>query len=881
MNIKKDFYIIISILIHERMKRAGYSLLIVVMLIAVLFVNSAESVEQEKPTVITSGQYEKGYRYNIQGWVYIHIEGEPYKRGYQYGYLAAAEIIDMMNRWSHHGVGTKILYFYKVKNAQQWWKICKSTSLDVFWKQYPEEYKEEVKGIAEGVRDRGGEIFGKSVDYGDILTLSQMQETTVMLIKPLTGIHPFRDLIYSVKSYLGGESPDEDIEIGMCSAFLATGDATPDGRIVAAHTSQFAYPITERCNIMLDVEPSEGNRFIMTAPPGQIWSNENYYQSDAGIVLMETTPGASRFWTKKGIPWAIRARRAIQYSNSIDDVIRILKTGNNGLYPSEWSVGDTKTGEIASIELGFMKSAVKRTFNGFYWSCSMLEEPVVKREVYGILSLLPFFSDMQSKNHRDKVFTELEKKYYGKFDIEIAKEIMSLYPICIRSSDAKVTDSKLMEDLGLFAFMGIPNGTQWNPGNEAKEKYEGITEFPPSGWLQLYGINHDPLLLESDNSISYDREKDSRELWRYETEDSRNMVYSSCAISKDTLYTAASTGTIYALNADQGKMMWKQNVGGETVQPVATEEMLFIGTESGLYALDLKTGNIKWKQEKGQLVSKPVILNDLVVGSFSDGNIYAFSGDSGEIKWSYKFFEQVSMSESKQDKIYLVSDDICYAFNIENKEIVWKYKTDGEITASPRVSGSTVYFGSWDGNIYALDSTDGSLKWKYETGWGIDTTPAVSDGVVFVGSNDNNLYVLDEKNGDLKWFFTCKAGIHSSPVVYGEYVFFGSDDGRLYALNKTDGKLAWDFTPGFFIEDTNANNYRTTPIISRPLVEDGVVYFGARGSIYALEAQTLEISKKGKTETEDYNIYLLIGLIIAIIIALLIVYKQKLIEILR
>ena len=826
----------------KRTKRIVAILIIFILLVVAVLPSSMAVYNDSSQKFISSGHYGKGYRYNTQGWVYIHIEGEPYERGYQYGYLAYAEILDMINRWSERGIGGRILYFYKVKTPEQWWEICKSKSLNVFWKQYPDEYKDEVKGIADGVKDRGGEIFGKPVDYGDILTLSQMQETTVMLMKPLTGIHPFRDLIYSIKLRLDRGSSDDTVDIGMCSAFLATGDATPDGRIVAAHTSQFAYSITERCNIILDIEPSEGNRFIMTAPPGQIWSNENYYQSDAGIVIMETTPGASRFWTKRGIPWAIRARRAIQYSDDIDDVIRILKTGNNGLYPSEWSVGDTKTGEIASIELGFKKYAVKRTFNGFYWSCTILEDPKVRREVYGLFGLLPSFPDMQSKwaSNRDEVFTELGEKYYGKFDIEIAKEIMSMYPICIRSSDAKITDSKLMEDLGLIAFMGIPNGTQWNPKNEVKEKYEGVTEFPPSGWLQLYGISHDPSILESDGGISYDQKKDSKELWKYETEDSRNMVYSSCVISQDILYAAVSTGTIYALNTDQGKMIWKQEVGERTVEPITTGNLLIVGTENGLYALDLETGNVEWKQEKGQVISKPVITNSLIISGFSDGYIYAFGPDSGEIKWTYGLSDSTIVSELQRDKICFGSDDACYAFDLENKEIIWEYKTDGKITASPRASSSMIYFGSWDGNIYALNSTDGSLKWKYETGWGIDTTPVISDRLVFVGSNDNNFYALDEENGDLKWFFTCRASIHSSPVIYGEYVFFGSDDGRLYALNKTDGRLAWDFTPGFFIENDNAYNYKTTPILSSPLVEDGIVYFGAKGNVYALDAQTVE-----------------------------------------
>ena len=46
-------------------------------------------------------QYGKAYRYNAQAWIYIHIEGDPYERGFQHGYLLSEEIVDMLNRWSN------------------------------------------------------------------------------------------------------------------------------------------------------------------------------------------------------------------------------------------------------------------------------------------------------------------------------------------------------------------------------------------------------------------------------------------------------------------------------------------------------------------------------------------------------------------------------------------------------------------------------------------------------------------------------------------------------------------------------------------------------------------------------------------------------------
>ena len=157
-----------------------------------------------------------------------------------------------------------------------------------------------------------------------------------------------------------------------------------------------------------------------------------------------------------------------------------------------------------------------------------------------------------------------------------------------------------------------------------------------------------------------------------------------------------------------------------------------------------------------------------------------------------------------------------------------------KITSAPVFKDDIAYFGSWDTFVYALNASTGDLIWKYETGWGIDTTPAVAENMVFVGSHDNNFYALNADNGSLEWIFTCKAGIHSSSVVYDDYVFFGSDDGRLYALNTSTGNAIWFFAPGFTVDD-DVYNYITTPILSDPVVDDGIVYIGAKGTIYSLD----------------------------------------------
>ncbi len=104
----------------------------------------------------------------------------------------------------------------------------------------------------------------------------------------------------------------------------------------------------------------------------------------------------------------------------------------------------------------------------------------------------------------------------------------------------------------------------------------------------------------------------------------------------------------------------------------------------------------------------------------------------------------------------------------------WKFKTGYGIDSSPAIgSDGTVYVGSWDRYLYALNP-NGSLKWKFKAGYYIISSPAIgSDGAVYVGSWDDYLYALNP-NGSLKWKFKTGDGIGSSPAI--------GADGTVYRL---------------------------------------------------------------------------------------------------
>src|SRR5262249_25910887 len=164
-----------------------------------------------------------------------------------------------------------------------------------------------------------------------------------------------------------------------CSAFVATGSYTKDGRPVIAHNNWTSYMSGERWNAVFDIVPQNGNHIIMDGMPGLIHSGDDFGVNSAGIMITETTISRFMGWDPNGIAEFVRARKAMQYSNSIDDFARIMQEGNNGGYANDWLVADNKTGEVASLELGLKNVQLDRTKDGYFVGANFTINPKLQK----------------------------------------------------------------------------------------------------------------------------------------------------------------------------------------------------------------------------------------------------------------------------------------------------------------------------------------------------------------------------------------------------------------------------------------------------------------------------------------------------------------------
>ena len=130
---------------------------------------------------------------------------------------------------------------------------------------------------------------------------------------------------------------------------------------------------------------------VLQTFPGGIHSGSDWYMNDAGIVIGETTVGQTPF-APEGTPQSNRARKAAQYGTSIDEVARILREKNNGLYTNDWTIADAKTDEGADLLLGTSAWKLWRTgspghpadtpggLRDFVWANNNTRDPAVRRE---------------------------------------------------------------------------------------------------------------------------------------------------------------------------------------------------------------------------------------------------------------------------------------------------------------------------------------------------------------------------------------------------------------------------------------------------------------------------------------------------------------------
>lgn len=312
--------------------------------------------------------------------------------------------------------------------------------------------------------------------------------------------------------------------------------------------------------------------------------------------------------------------------------------------------------------------------------------------------------------------------------------------------------------------------------------------------------------------------------WTFKT---NGKVFSSPIVQKGIVYVGSEDGCLYAIEEQTRKAHWKFKTGGAVhSSPAIFNNTVYIGSFDGYYyAINAKTGSLKWKfktggehwsGEKGFLGMKPadMYMEDL---------------------WDFFLSSPVINPDKKNPSVFFGSSDgNVYALNAFTGKLKWKFKTDGSIHCSPVLYKNSLYIGSWDANLYAIDIETGKERWLFKTGKqtgfkGIESTVAIANGMVYFGARDPFLFALNAETGKLIWKYDAAySWIISSATVANNVIYVGtSDTFLLVALDAKTGQELFEF---------KANGY----VYSSPAIAGNTAYFGDfSGNFFAINTQSL------------------------------------------
>lgn len=260
--------------------------------------------------------------------------------------------------------------------------------------------------------------------------------------------------------------------------------------------------------------------------------------------------------------------------------------------------------------------------------------------------------------------------------------------------------------------------------------------------------------LDLEDAFMYALDASDRSMyWKYPTD-----VSMSPTVSDETVCFGDKNG-VYALDTTDAAERWVYSTQKRlNSSPTVVDGTIFLGSPGRhVHALDAADGTERWSFETGDRVnSSPTVADGTVFVGSNDGHVYALNASDGTEIWAYDTGDRVLSSPTVLDGTVFMGGayNKLLALDAEDGTERWIYNTADLVSSSPTAVDSTVFVGSHDGHVYALNTRDGTERWVYEIAdgddrsrhtpsTGVGSSPIVVDGTLFVGSFNGRVYALD------------------------------------------------------------------------------------------------------------------------------------------
>lgn len=261
-----------------------------------------------------------------------------------------------------------------------------------------------------------------------------------------------------------------------------------------------------------------------------------------------------------------------------------------------------------------------------------------------------------------------------------------------------------------------------------------------------------------------------KEIWKFAA---RGAVYSTPAISDGRVVVGSVDSSITCLDVANGHLLWRLSASSYVLgTPAIHEGRVFVGSRRGMEAIDLRTGERLWESRvtKGFVECRPLVRDGKVIFGAWDSHLYALDEFDGRLLWSWEgdspgilYSPAACWPVASGKEVFIVAPDRkMTVLDVSTGRVIWR-SGKHQVRESIGVSGDRVFVRLMRDTIMAFrtDSAATTELWSTAVGFGYDINAAMiveNGGTVFYGTKNGMICALDSETGAVLWKHRVGAG---------------------------------------------------------------------------------------------------------------------------
>ncbi|HEX8689254.1 MAG TPA: PQQ-binding-like beta-propeller repeat protein [Solirubrobacterales bacterium] len=285
-----------------------------------------------------------------------------------------------------------------------------------------------------------------------------------------------------------------------------------------------------------------------------------------------------------------------------------------------------------------------------------------------------------------------------------------------------------------------------------------------------------------------------REAWSINT---HGLIEFPPAVAGGVAYVVNKFGNLQAVRLGDHKVLWRRlrdprNAGKPTdvTAPVYYGGRVYVAFLDGeLVAFDAETGRPAWRRDlHSHLESSPMVADGRLYIGTDRTDVIALRAADGKVLWRFNSPAAIKASPSfHHGRVYVADyESAMFCLDASSGKLLWRTNTSkmkpfgrGGFYSSPAVAFGRVFAARDDGTVYAFDQRTGRVDWFFPTDDYIYGSPAVArvpgtPPTVYIGSYDERLYALNALSGKEEWRFDVGGPVPGTATVIGHTVYTSS-----------------------------------------------------------------------------------------------------------